>query len=304
MPSPQPSSTQSSNMSTPEQSSTHESSSTDFISYKNLSATEILTETQNLQSDGIHYAAKTNITSLCEFVYNKDIKGEMLVARNTNNNPSEFILAGIFEIDARNFFMTSDGKWNSSNPLGTRFHQTKATCQLLPVQCDKTFSFSLEDHPKIIANIRSIENLGNPHKSHDMHSIIINEQGQSSTLKLTHHLFIICFLLIFNILYFTFDPKDKKNSTQTINDDNDSILHLQFLSLYINTSFCFPQTTRSPIGLFPYKINCTLMRSKSLTLSNNYPLSTSETSLYIPLNMKKNLAALSPAYASPSFILS
>jgi hypothetical protein len=64
-----------------------------------------------------------NICSLCEFVYNKDIKGDMLVPKDNDMKAktSEFILSGIFAIDARNFFMTSDGKWNPNDTLGMHF---------------------------------------------------------------------------------------------------------------------------------------------------------------------------------------
>ena len=180
------SSTQSSDLS----SSIQSSASTTF-SYRDLSGSDILIDTKRLQTDGIHYAAKENIVSQCEFVFNKEIRGEVLVPKDKDKKGSEFVLTGIFEIDPRNFFMTSDGKWNSNNPLGTRFDQVKPSCQLLPVQRNDEFSYSIEDYPAIIANIHSIENLANPRKSRDIHSIIIGDAVQASAIRLTHHLFVV-----------------------------------------------------------------------------------------------------------------
>ena len=129
---------------------------------------------------------------LCTFTYQKDLKGEILVPENNTNNISELVFAGIFEIDTRNFFMTSDGKWNSNNPLGTRFNQVKPSCRLLPIQrLREEFSLFENNYSTIIANIRAIETLGNPRKPCDCHSIIINEPGQPSQIKLFHHLFSV-----------------------------------------------------------------------------------------------------------------
>jgi hypothetical protein len=106
---------------------------------------------------------------------------------------SEFILSGIFQIDARNFFMTSDGKWNSNNTLGTRFEQVKPSCLLHPVQRDAEFIRSLKDFPIIIENLRTIEALGDPRKTRDNISIVVNDPMHStSAIKLTHHLFVVC----------------------------------------------------------------------------------------------------------------
>ena len=164
------------------------SSSSSNKNYRDLSEEEILREIQHLRTQGIHYAAEKNISNLCEFTYNNTIKGDILVQKNINDSPSEFILTGIFQIDGRNFFMTSDGKWNPSNPIGTRFDQVKPTCHLLPVQRNANFPTSSTDFPSIINNIHAIESLANPHKSHDNSSIVI---GNSTAIKLTHHLFTV-----------------------------------------------------------------------------------------------------------------
>lgn len=186
-----------------------------------MSPSEILTELKQYQSNGVHYLGNDNLVDLCTFTYQKDLKGEILVPKNNTNNISELVFAGVFEIDARNFFMTSDGKWNSNNPLGTCFNQVKPSCCLLPIQKEE-FSLFENDYSTIIANIRAIETLGNPRKSRDCHSIIIDEPGQPSQIKLFHHLFSVrhqissSFMLTNN----TLKPKEKKTATES---DNNSI---------------------------------------------------------------------------------
>ena len=185
-----PSPTQYSESSTMRSSDNYENSSSTFTSYRNRSASEILTEIKQFETNGIHYLGNDNIVDLCTFTYQKDIKGEILIPKNNTNNISELVFAGVFEIDARNFFMTSDGKWNSNNPLRTRFDQVKPSCRLLPIQKDE-FSLFENNYSTVLANIRAIETLGNPRKSRDYHSIIIDEPGQPSQIKLYHHLFSV-----------------------------------------------------------------------------------------------------------------
>ena len=119
----------------------------------------------------------------------------MLIPKDTDEKLSEFILTGIFEIDARNFFMSSDSKWNSNNPLRTQLDQVKPMCHLLSVLRDKEFSFSAKDYPTILANIRSIETNANPCKSQIIHSTIINDPQKTTAIRLTHHLFFVCPIL-------------------------------------------------------------------------------------------------------------
>ena len=48
--------------------------------------------------------------------------------------------------------MTSDGKWNANNTIGTHFEQVKPSCHL-PVQRDPDFAFSSDNFSSIIANL-------------------------------------------------------------------------------------------------------------------------------------------------------
>jgi hypothetical protein len=190
MSSPQPSSTQGSDvvsMSPPSPPS-----------YRNLTESDIVKEIEGLRSQGIQNVADDNIISHCEFVYNKDIRGDILAPKKRDVAISEFVLAGIFEIDARNFFMTSDGKWNSNNPLGTRFEQVKPSCHLLPALRQQDFSQSVACFPGVIANLRAIEALANPRKTRDTYSLISGDSPQSSTIKLSHQLFVVRFFFFGN----------------------------------------------------------------------------------------------------------
>ena len=136
----------------------------------------------------MHYVANENLASQCEFVYNKDIRGNILVPKDKASKISEFILGGIFEIDPRYFFMTSDGKWNQNNPLGNRFDQVKATCQLIPIKRNEDFSIINDDFSTIVKNIRAIQTIANPHKSRDVSSFLI---GNPPNIKIIHHLFVV-----------------------------------------------------------------------------------------------------------------
>ena len=164
-----------------------------FNSYREFSEQDILKDIRNLKSLGIHYATIENITSQCDFVFNKAIKGEILLEKSSQK---EFILSGVFEIDARHYFMTSDGKWSVTNSFGTRLQQVKPSCNLIPPQRETDIHFSKDDFPKIINNLRAIENLANPRKSRDTHSLIVDDSG-SPAIRLTHHLFIVRSLLKF-----------------------------------------------------------------------------------------------------------
>ena len=167
-----------------------------FHSYRDCSEQDILNDIRNLKSVGIHYATIDNIASQCEFVFNKTIKGEILLEKTSQK---EFILSGVFEIDARRYFMTSDGKWNVNNSFNTHFRQVKPSCNLISPQRNTDIHFSQNDFPTIIGNIRAIENLANPRKSRDAHSLIIEEPGQPPAIRLTHHLFIVRPLIDINI---------------------------------------------------------------------------------------------------------
>lgn len=127
--------------------------------------------------------------------------------------------------------MTSDGKWNANNTLGTRFEQVKLSCRLLPVEKKEEFTFSSDDFPKIISNIRAIESLANPRKTRDAFSVIIEEMGQPPAIKLSHQLFVVSHSKSFPNTYrsranLSFQKEKGKMDT----NDNGAILYMRCLS--------------------------------------------------------------------------
>ena len=195
MTSPLPSTSSTLDMSSPPTTATSQDANTPESPrlYCDMSQAEMLNDIQELKNQDIHYAANQNIASECEFVYNKSIKGDVLVAKDTQD---EYFLSGVFELDAKSFFMTSDGKWNASNTASTRFEQVKPNCHLIcPERLgDSDLSFPKEDFPKIISNLHAIEALGNPRKSKDVYSVIHGESSPITSIRLTHHLFVVRFL--------------------------------------------------------------------------------------------------------------
>ena len=197
------SSTQPSERSTPTCSSPSDSSSPSTLSYRDLTAERILQNLRQLEPQGIHYAGDKIDPAKYEFVYDKRLKGDILISKDEDSDLSEFVLAGIFKIDARNFFMTSDGKWNSNSSVGN-FFQVKPSCLLVPIQRNSDLSLFSNDFPSIIGNIRAIEAITDPKKGHNITSIIANDS--STAMKLTHHLFVVSLLPILtsNVLILSF----------------------------------------------------------------------------------------------------
>jgi hypothetical protein len=54
--------------------------------------------------------ADTSVGSQCKFIFNKELRRNVLVPKGTEVPFSEYVLSGIFQIDVHNFFMTYDGK--------------------------------------------------------------------------------------------------------------------------------------------------------------------------------------------------
>lgn len=117
---------------------------------------EILHRLQGLASEDVLYLGNADVNSKCDFFFNKDINSNILIPKDTFEAPTELLLAGVFEVGACDFFMTSDAKFN---PSGTsmRFEQIKLHCHLIPVQRDSQFRFSASDFSTVVANIHAIE---------------------------------------------------------------------------------------------------------------------------------------------------
>ena len=160
-----------------------------FTSFRNLSETDILQNLCMLLSKGIHYLGDKNINDLCVFVFNNNMKGDMLVLKGSQKPYTKFIVTGIFRINPRNFFMISDGRWMSMNTFNSPFEQVKISCQLCPLEPDSGFDISIKNFPTVLSNIWAIESLANPRKTHQHHSILCENP---TAIKLSHLLFIVC----------------------------------------------------------------------------------------------------------------
>jgi hypothetical protein len=231
--------TEPSDISPPSSSSTHNDPPSTFTSYRDCSGNDIFQEMKALRPQGIFYIGEhdPNLNSQCEFIYNKTMKGDLLISKARPD--SEFLFTGIFQIDARSFFMTSDGKWNAGNTLGTRLEQVKPTCRLLPVVRNSDFQFSTDHFPTVTTNLRAIENMANPRKGREHLSILIDEPGQPTAIKLSHQLFVVCHLLFpFNLSVLKiYHNKDKNISVDTNNDCMSTFIHSQnhiFISLRLS----------------------------------------------------------------------
>jgi hypothetical protein len=157
--------------------------------HRNDSADEVLLRIQDL--DDVVYLGDKDILSKCDYFFDKNVNGNVLIRKNNNGHPIELLFAGIFEIDARDFFMTSDAKFNASN-TAIRFDQIKPHCRLLPVRRNSQFAISADDFPTIVSNIHAIEKLVAGRKGPDDVSVVVTSQGTPTSIKLSHHLFKVC----------------------------------------------------------------------------------------------------------------
>jgi hypothetical protein len=181
-----------------------------FQSYKDYLAREFLPKPKtSFLKASTTQQMKTSLVNENSFTI-KEIKGDIFIPKDNECKLSEIVLSGIFEIDARNFFLTSDGKWNANNSLNTHFYQVKPSCHLLPVERDKDFKFSKEDFPTIITNLRQIEKLKNPHNTQSTYSCIVEEHGHPIAIKLSHHLFVVRYLTFTHSPYIHSYFKGKK----------------------------------------------------------------------------------------------
>jgi hypothetical protein len=143
---------------TPSSSDIEEQSSNTFVSHREKTGNSILQQLRDCEAQGILYLRDQDVASKCEFMFDKTSNGSILIRKDPSSQPTEILLAGVFEIDPQDFFFTSDAKYSSSNTL-CRFDQVKPHCRLQPVRRHPTFSFSLKDFPTVVSNIQTIEKL-------------------------------------------------------------------------------------------------------------------------------------------------
>ncbi|KAI6146302.1 hypothetical protein BKA82DRAFT_142859 [Pisolithus tinctorius] len=134
------------------------------------------------------YAATPNLAGCIEFFFGSTT-GDVAVLKSNNDEPTELVLSGIFEIDCQGFFMGADGGYSSKNTFSHTFAETKLTCNLLAVQQDVVYGSTQHDFSLIISNIRALEKLVPLKKGESLLSSVHESQGMPC-IRLSHALFM------------------------------------------------------------------------------------------------------------------
>ncbi|KIO01645.1 hypothetical protein M404DRAFT_149895 [Pisolithus tinctorius Marx 270] len=133
------------------------------------------------------YAATPNLSSHAKFFFG-GTSGNVAVLKSDSDDVTEMVLSGIFEIDRQGFFMAPEGGYNPKNAFGHEFSETKLTCNLLAVQRNAMYSFTQQDFPQIISNIRALEKLVPLKKGETLLSSVCESHGMPC-IRLSHALF-------------------------------------------------------------------------------------------------------------------
>jgi hypothetical protein len=198
----------------------------------------------------IFYIGTTNLAAQAEYRIG-GTGGNQLIVKNNDAIPTEFIMAGVFEIDRRDFFFTSDANYHPEKhrDLDKKFESAKATCRLIPVQRDISYQFSAEHFATAINNLRALEKLAATPKDSTIYSTICNIEGGSHGIKLSHALFQVnisphLFLSTIKILIYILRRKSKPSLTTMmttmsnlvfITSSNDCILLTRFADTTIES---------------------------------------------------------------------
>ena len=89
-------------------------------------------------------------------------EGDVLIPKHTTGS-DELTLRGVFQISRSDFYFTPDGKFDPANVFNGRFADVKLSC-LLSATRHRDFSFSSDDFPTVIDNLRGFEKLIRPER--------------------------------------------------------------------------------------------------------------------------------------------
>ncbi|KAI6004360.1 hypothetical protein F5J12DRAFT_893450 [Pisolithus orientalis] len=128
------------------------------------------------------------ISASCAKFFFSGTTGDVTIVKGDSDNVTELVLSGILEINHQGFFMAPEGGYNPRNAFGHKFSETKLTCNLLTMQHDAVYSFTQQDFPHIISNIRSLEKLMPLEKGETLLSSI-QESHDMPCIHLSHALF-------------------------------------------------------------------------------------------------------------------
>ena len=182
-------------------------------SHRDESGADILEHLRSLED--VVYLGDKDIVGKCDSFFDKTVNGNVVI-RKGDESPKELLFAGIFEVDARNFFMTSDAKFNpSSTPM--RFEQIKPHCHLLPVRRCSQFAYSANDFSTVVSNIQAVEKMVSGRKGQDDVSIVVTSHGTPTGIKLSHQLFKVTCLIVYqmglqlSLIFVFFQEKKEEN---------------------------------------------------------------------------------------------
>ena len=144
---------------------------------------------QNLRNrTDSHYLGNQDLDKKSEYFIG-GVTGNQLVLIADDDNPIEFLVTGVFEIDRRDFYFTADANFDPSNKFNGQFSKSKATCRLLPVKRHPMYDFAKKHFPMYISSIAALERKAPAPQTATIQSSIVNTDEGSQAIKLTHALF-------------------------------------------------------------------------------------------------------------------
>lgn len=134
--------------------------------------------------DHSHFLATPNLIQHAEFISGSQ-NAQQLVNRTPDDNndaPTEFIMTGIFQISADNFFLTSDGRFKPGS--GLKFEDTKPSCRLIMPNAPG-WRITATESETIFNNVKALEKI-NISATSNLKSVVDNHP---LSIKLSHLLF-------------------------------------------------------------------------------------------------------------------
>jgi hypothetical protein len=174
----------------PEDTPPPPSRKTPFESF--IPAQTVLTKLRTLENG--FYLGDEHIQKHGKYMFAGYSHGNVLILKDSDADPTEMILRSIFQIDKREFYMTSDAGYKRRNEWG--IEKSKPNCRLVPVIRDPSFNFTIIDFPKMVQNLQTLEKLG-PRTNDDVLSVIHELRGEGDfhkSIRISHALFVVSLL--------------------------------------------------------------------------------------------------------------
>ncbi|KAG1859458.1 hypothetical protein C8R48DRAFT_673992 [Suillus tomentosus] len=139
-----------------------------------VSAAEVLHKlvSSNSANGTSFYAAGASVVSQAEF-YDGGGEGDTItVKQSSSDEPTEFIMSGVFQIDYCDFYFTLYSNFDPNNSFYSNFSEVKLSFHLLPVTQDASFNFSYDDISNIVENLCALEKKALKEKSCSIHRTV------------------------------------------------------------------------------------------------------------------------------------